>query len=260
MITESDSSEDRSSGGWWLCTVQQVEDLKALLGVVPVFSSGILVNASIAVELGMVTLQALAMDRSLGSRFKIPAGSMTVCTLTAFIVATPFLERIMFPLWRKVKGGSALPTPLQRIGIGHVVNISAMVAAALVERRRLGVVHAHPHSKDEMVTAMSVLWLFIPLGLVGVGESLHLPGNLAFYYQEFPKTLRSMATAMAPLLIALGFYFSTVILGVVRRVTAWLPANINQGRVDTVYWTVAVAGTVNFGYFLVCACRYKNKN
>lgn len=71
-----------------------------------------------------------------------------------------------------------------------------------------------------------------------------------------------MATAMAPLLIALGFYFGTVIVGVVRWVTAWLSANVNHGRLDNVYWTVAVAvaAKVNFGYFLVCACRHKNKN
>ncbi|KAF8657010.1 hypothetical protein HU200_060344 [Digitaria exilis] len=69
-----------------------------------------------------------------------------------------------------------------RIGPGDVVNISAMVAAALVERRWLGVVHAH-HSEDDeaagkVVATMSILWLFIPLGLVGVGKALHLPGLL----------------------------------------------------------------------------------
>ena len=107
---------------------------------------------------------------------------------------------------------------------------------------------------------MSVLWLIIPLGVVGVGEALHFPGNMAFYYQEFPKTLRSTATAMAPLLIAMGFYLSTVFVDVVRRVTAWLPGNINQGRLDNVYWAVAVMAAVNFGYFLVCASLYKSRN
>jgi peptide/histidine transporter 3/4 len=83
----------------------------------------------------MVILQALAMDRSLGPRFNIPAGSITVCSLAAFIAATPVLERAAFPLWRRATG--ALPTPLQRVGLGHIVNVAGMVAAALVERRRL---------------------------------------------------------------------------------------------------------------------------
>uniref|UniRef100_A0A0A9DJH0 Peptide transporter n=1 Tax=Arundo donax TaxID=35708 RepID=A0A0A9DJH0_ARUDO len=137
-----------------------------------------------------------------------------------------------------------------------------MVAAALVERRRLGVVRAHHGGDDEaagLVAPMSVLWLLIPLGVVGAGEALHFPGNMAFYYQEFPKTLRSMATAMAPLLIALGFYLSTVFVDVVRRVTAWLPENINHGRLDNVYWATAAVATVNLGYFLICVCLYKRR-
>lgn len=178
--------------------------------------------------------------------------------MPTFIAVTPVLERAVFPLWRRVLG--ALPTPLQRVGLGHVVNIASMVAAALVERQRLSVVRAH-HGTDEAlgwVTPMTVLWLLIPLSIVGVGEALHFPGNMAFYYQEFPQTLRSTATAMAPLIIALGFYLSTVFVDVVRRVTSWLPGNINQGRLDNVYWTVAVAATVNFGYFLICASLYKS--
>ncbi|OEL25488.1 Protein NRT1/ PTR FAMILY 2.3 [Dichanthelium oligosanthes] len=264
VITASDGTAETTGGGhrssgWRLCTVQQVEDLKSLLGVLPLWSSGILVSVSIGVMIGMVILQGLAMDRSLGPTFKIPAGSITVCSLAAFIAATPVLERAVFPLWCRVTG--VLPTPLQRVGLGHVVNVAGMVAAALVERRRLSVMRAH-HGADEAlgwVTPMSVLWLLIPLAIVGVGEALHFPGNMAFYYQEFPKTLRSTATAMAPLLIAMGFYLSTVFVDVVRRVTAWLPGNINQGRLDNVYWTVAVTATVNFGYFLVCVCLYKSR-
>ncbi|KAL6626609.1 hypothetical protein ACP70R_030335 [Stipagrostis hirtigluma subsp. patula] len=264
MITASDSSLDASGGrlrsGWRLCTVQQVEDLKSLLRVLPIWSSGIFISVSIGVMVGMIVLQALAMDRSLGPRFMIPAGSVAVCMLAAFIVATPVLDRAVFPLWRRATGTP--PTPLQRVGLGHVVNVASVVAAALVERRRLSIVRGH-HDAGEVVgwvTPMSVLWLLIPLTIVGVGEALHFPGNVAFFYQEFPKTLRSTATAMAPLLIALGFYLSTVFVDVVRRVTAWLPGNINQGRLDNVYWAVVVAATVNFGYFLICAKCYKPRN
>jgi peptide/histidine transporter 3/4 len=151
---------------------------------------------------------------------------------------------------------------LQRVGLGHVVNIAGMVVAALVERRRLGVVR-ELHGTEEAagwVTPMSVLWLVFPLAVVGVGEALHFPGNMAFYYQEFPKSLRSLATAMAPLLIAMGFYLGTLYVDVVRRVTPWLPGNINQGRLDNVYWTLTVVVTINFGYFLVCARRYRYQN
>uniref|UniRef100_A0A0A9F6X6 Peptide transporter n=1 Tax=Arundo donax TaxID=35708 RepID=A0A0A9F6X6_ARUDO len=149
MITASDRSTDASGGrrssGWHLCTVQQVEDLKSLLGVLPLWSSSILISVTIGVMIGLAILQALAMDRSLGPRFKIPAGSITVVMVAAFIAVTPVFEHAVFPLWRRATG--ALPTPLQRVGLGHVVNVAGMVAAALVERRRLSVVRSHPGKK-----------------------------------------------------------------------------------------------------------------
>ncbi|TVU18842.1 hypothetical protein EJB05_34957, partial [Eragrostis curvula] len=152
--------------------------------------------------------------------------------------------RRVFPLWRRATG--ALPTPLQRVSLGHVVNVAEIIAAELVERRRLSVVRAQRCTGSETlgwVTPMSVMWLVIPIGIVatasaalverrrlrivhgygawvvwlviplglaGAGEGVHFPGNMAFYYQEFPKTLRNMATAMAPLLAGLGFYLSAV--------------------------------------------------
>ncbi|CAM0944365.1 unnamed protein product [Alopecurus aequalis] len=264
MITASDNPTEtsgvRRTSGWRLCRVQQVEDLKSLLAVFPLWSSGIIVSVSLGVMIGMIILQALAMDRSIGHRFKIPAGSISVCALLAFIAATPVLDRAVFPLWRRITGMP--PSALQRVGIGQVVNIAAMVVAALVERRRLSIVHLL-HGADEAagwVTPMSVSWLVFPLAIAGIGEALHLPGNMAFYYLEFPKTFKSLATAMVPLLIAMGFYLSTVFVDVMRRVTAWLPENINQGRLDNMYWTLAVAVTINFGYFLLCASRYRYQN
>ncbi|XP_037423574.1 protein NRT1/ PTR FAMILY 2.3-like [Triticum dicoccoides] len=252
MITTSHKSSvsgDASAGAWRLCTVQQVEDLKAVVSVFPLWSSGILLFMSIGVMIGMIVLQALAMDRSVGPHFSIPAGSVGVSCRVSFILATLVLDRVIFPLWRKITGGTP-PTPLQRVGIGHVLNVGALVAAALVERRRL----AQPG------VPMSVMWLLFPMGIAGVGEALHFPGNMAFYYQEFPKTLRSLATAMAPMLVALGFFSSTMFMDVVTRVTVWLPENIDHGRLDNVYWTLAAVGTFNFAYFLACDRRYKYHN
>jgi peptide/histidine transporter 3/4 len=50
-----------------------------------------------------------------------------------------------------------------------------------------------------------------------------------------------------------------VFVDVVRQVTAWLPGDINQGRLDNVYWALAVTAMANFGYFLVCVSLYKRR-
>jgi len=65
---------------------------------------------------------------------------------------------------------------------------------------------------------------------------------------------------MIALIIGISFYLSTAVIDLVRRVTGWLPDNINDGRVDNVYWAVVVVGVVNFFYYLVCSSLYKYQN
>lgn len=207
-----------------------------LLATLPIWSCGILLSLSVGVLLFMAVLQALDMDRSLGSRFKVPAGSITVASLAIFIIVTLVVDGVVFPLWRRATG--VIPTRLQRVGLGHVINVVAMVSAALVERRRLSIVRTHDRDGSEAlgwVTPMSMMWLVFPLA--GAGVAVHFPDNMAFYYLKFPTTMWTLATAMAPLFSGLGFFLTTPFLDMVKRHTSWLPLNINEGRLDNVYWT-----------------------
>lgn len=258
---------------WRLCTVQEVEDLKSLLRVLPLLSSGILVSMTVNAQVSLTVLQALTMDRHVaGSRFAIPAASMTVTVLAAFIPSAALFDRVVVPGWERLTGtGGArrqqlTVTPLRRIGLGHALNVATMAVAALVERRRIRVAHAHAHARSSSsgaaVLPMSALWLVAQLALTGAEEALHLPGNTALFYQEFPAALRSTATAMPPLFIAVGSYLSTAFVDVVRRATGWLPDDhlSNRSRLDNVYWALALVAALNLGYFLVCATTYQYRN
>ncbi|XP_043701387.1 protein NRT1/ PTR FAMILY 2.7-like isoform X1 [Telopea speciosissima] len=259
--TEGDTRPDGSiAKPWRLCTVDQVEDLKNLLRLFPLWSTGIFLNAPIGIQISLTVLQALTMDRHLGPHFQIPAGSFYVFALLSTSISISFIDRFLPTTWHKLTGRS--PTPLQRIGLGHVLNIMAMAGSALVESRRLHVVRSH-HLEDQTgptVLPMSALWLALPLLIVGAGEALHFPGQVSLYYQEFPVPLRSTATAMIALIIGIGFYLSTAVIDLVRRITGWLPDNINRGRMDCVYWMLVVIGVANFGYYLTCARLYKYQN
>lgn len=48
-----------------------------------------------------------------------------------------------------------------------------------------------------------------------------------------------------------------LLVDVIQRTTAWLPNDINHGRVDNVYWVLVIGGVLNLGYFLVCSWFYK---
>lgn len=157
------------------------------------------------------------------------------------------IDRLLYPTWQKLTGKP--PTSLQQIGAGHAFNVLGVAIAAFVESKRLKKSHEH--------SSMSAFWLCPQLVVVGVGVAFHFPGQVGLYYQEFPESLRGTSTAMISLVLAAGNYLSTAVMEVVRRTTGWLPDDINEGRVDNVYWVLVVMGNINFGYYLLCAAMYK---
>ncbi|KAK2975379.1 hypothetical protein RJ640_012390 [Escallonia rubra] len=261
LTGEGDTRSDGSiAKPWRLCTVQQVEDLKTLIRILPLWSTGIFLSTPLGIQASLTVLQALTMDRRLGPHFKIPAGTMIVFVLIPTSIFLTLVDRFILPTWKKLTG--RYPTPLQRIGVGHVLNVLSIAVSALVEAKRLKAAQS-PHLQDQngsSVVPMSVFWLIPPLAITGIGEAFHFPGQVALYYQEFPVSLKSTSTAVVALFIGVAYYLSTAMVDLVRRVTAWLPDDINHGRIDDVYWVVVVIGVLNFGYYLVCAWFYEYRS
>ncbi|XP_010425990.1 PREDICTED: protein NRT1/ PTR FAMILY 2.7 isoform X1 [Camelina sativa] len=243
---------------WRLCSVQQVEDFKAVMRIIPLALATIFLSTPIAMQLSLTVLQGLVMDRRLGPNFKIPAGSLQVITLLSTCLFIIVNDRFLYPFYQKLTG--KFLTPLQRVGTGHVFNILSMAVTAIVEAKRLKIVQNGHFLGSSSVADMSVLWLFPPLVIVGIGEAFHFPGNVALCYQEFPESMRSTATSITSVVIGICFYTSTALIDLIQRTTAWLPDDINHGRVDNVYWVLVIGGVLNLGYFLVCSWLYRYRN
>ncbi|XAR60488.1 Nitrate-transporting ATPase [Bertholletia excelsa] len=260
LITEGEISEDGSiAKPWRLCTVEQVEDLKALIRIFPIWSTSLFLATPICVQASLLVLQALTMDRHLGPHFKIPAGSMLVFGSACICIGLVLLDRVIKPTWQKLTGRTL--TPLQLIGVGHVLIILGMAVTALVELKRRSVARSH-HLLEQTgaVVPMSVLWLVPQLALVGLGESIQFPSQVELYYRDFPNSLKTMSMAVGAVLVGISFYLGTAVIGCIKRATGWLPNNINKGKLDNVFWLMAAIGTLNLGYFLVCAKLYKYRN
>ncbi|KAK9755175.1 hypothetical protein RND81_01G006800 [Saponaria officinalis] len=243
---------------WSLCTVDEVEDFKKMMKALTIWGAGLLESTIYAVSSSLITIQALVMDRHLGPHFEIPAGSVFVFTLIWASFLLTVLDRFLYPLSEKVLQRSL--TPLQRIGIGYFFNMSGMVAYAIIERKRLTLIANNSLIERHAVAPMSVLWLVLPLSLLGSGTAFYFPAEVEFYYQEFPKSLRTTSNAMTSLRLAVGYYLSTAIVDVVRKNTMWLPNDINKGRVDQLYWLVSIIGAVNFVIFVIVAKLYEYNN
>ncbi|PPR83645.1 hypothetical protein GOBAR_AA37070 [Gossypium barbadense] len=260
MKTEGDiDSDGLIARPWKLCSLEQVENLRTVIRLVPIWSSGIFLITPVAIQSSIAVTQALSMDRHLGSNFKIPAASIIVVILVSSSFFVALFDRFVFPTWQKLTGRPL--TLLQRIGIGHVIIVISMAISAMVESKRLKTIQDNKlEALPGAIVPMQVWWLFPQLVVIGIGDAFHFPGQIALYYHEFPASLRSIATAMVSLVVGIAFYVSTALVELIRKLTGWLPGNINSGRLDNLYWILVTAGALNFMYFLVCAKLYKCRN
>ncbi|CAL4945444.1 unnamed protein product [Urochloa decumbens] len=103
MVAEGDDVSVGNAKPWRVCTVREVEDLKSLLRVVPLWSSGILVSTTVNAQVSLTVLQPLTMDRALGPRgLAVPAASITVTVLAAFVLTAALFDRLAAPLWGRL--------------------------------------------------------------------------------------------------------------------------------------------------------------
>ncbi|XP_015690889.2 protein NRT1/ PTR FAMILY 2.11 [Oryza brachyantha] len=267
--------EVRSAGGggpapanpWRLCSVQQVEEVKCLIRIVPVWSTGIIYYVAVVQQSTYVVLSALQSDRHLGKSFQIPAASFTVFAMLAQTLWIPIYDRLLVPRLRKVTGKDEGLTLLQRQGIGIALSTVAMVMSAIVEDRRRHIALTQPTLGTTItggaISAMSSLWMVPQLMVLGLSEAFNLISQIEFYYKEIPEHMRSVAGALAFCNLALGNYLSGFLVTIVHRTTGsgsnWLAQDLNKGRLDLFYWMIAGIGIFNIVYFMICAKWYRFK-
>ncbi|KAM6570948.1 hypothetical protein CsatA_015028 [Cannabis sativa] len=243
---------------WRLCSIQQVEEVKCLARITPIWASGIISLISIVQQGTFTVSQALKMDRHIGSNFEVPAGSIGVISLITIGIWLPFYDRLLVPALRRITNHENGITLLQRIGIGNIFSILSMVVAGLVEKERR-------RWANSGMASMSVFWLAPQLVLMGFCEAFNMIGLIEFFNRQFPDHMRSIGNALFSCSFAGASYTSSILVTVLHRVTAtnerpdWLTNDINKGRLDYFYYLLAGLGVFNVLYFLYCASRYRYK-
>ncbi|XP_030485464.2 protein NRT1/ PTR FAMILY 1.1 [Cannabis sativa] len=257
-----DPSKDLSPEGeakerWSVCTVRQVEELKALIKVIPIWSAGIYISAAIGQSFWLA--EANQMKRHLTPHFEIPAGSFTVFTLLALTLWVALYDRVIVPLLLK-RSPKQLHQPglgyKLRMGIGLAISCLATAVAAIVEKKR------REHALNgEIISAM---WLVPQYSLVGLAEAFNAIGQIEFYYSQFPKSMSSIAVSLFTLGMCYGNLLGALIVKIVESCTenfngegvSWLPDNLNKGRLDQYYWLLTLFGFVNLLYYILCSWAY----
>ncbi|KAF3786762.1 hypothetical protein EJ110_NYTH13508 [Nymphaea thermarum] len=214
LPTAADIQSACSSQSSNICTIQEVEDLKTLIRLFPLWSTSIYLNIATTVQINLTILQSLAMDRSLGPSFKVPAASFQVFSYISMGICVPLIDRFFYPFSRLLVRRPL--TLLHRIGVGHVLVIIGLAAMACVEARRLQVMYqrglAVAGDHLDAFVPMSALWLVLPLAILGASSAFYLPDQVNLYYQEFPASLKNVGTSMCLLATRMGYYLRTTVV------------------------------------------------
>ncbi|XP_058074308.1 protein NRT1/ PTR FAMILY 1.2-like isoform X1 [Magnolia sinica] len=260
---EKDIKADGSAENPWnLCTVEQVEDLKSLMKLIPIWSSGIMIAVTIN-QHSFPVLLAKTMDRHIGPKFQIPAGSYSVFAILTLTIWVAIYDRIVVPLLARVTGIPRGIGHKQRMGIGLLISCAATAVAAMVEsaRRRTAIRQGFA-DQGLAVVNMSAMWLVPQHCLTGLAEAFNAIGQIEFYYSELPKTMSSIGIALFSLGMGVGNLCGSLIIGIVNDVTkggshdSWVSNNPNKGHFDYYYWVLTILSFINFFYFIFCGWIY----
>ncbi|XP_020250429.1 protein NRT1/ PTR FAMILY 8.1-like [Asparagus officinalis] len=262
--TQTDKINDQLSP-WRLCTVTQVEELKSVVRLLPIWASGIIFATVYGQMSTMFVLQGDTLDPRMGPHFEIPAASLSIFDTLSVIFWVPVYDCIIVPLVRRFTGRERGFTQLTRMGIGLVISIFAMLAAGLLEVFRLRVIARHNLYDSKDFLPMSIFWQVPQYFIVGAAEIFTFVGQLEFFYDQAPDAMRSMCSALSLTTVALGNYLSTLLVTIVTDITTkngkpgWIPDNLNRGHLDYFYWLLAILSFVNFLVYLLIAKWYTYK-
>lgn len=247
------------------CSVQQLEDVKIVLKILPVFACTIVLNCCLAQLSTFSVQQAATMNTKLGS-LKVPPASLPVFPVLFIIILAPLYDHFIIPFARKATKTETGITHLQRIGIGLFLSIVAMAIAALVEIKRKRVASDSGLDSTDPLP-ITFFWIAFQYLFLGSADLFTLAGLLEFFFTEAPASMRSLATALSWASLAMGYYLSTVIVSIVNSVTSsykhkpWLSGkNLNHYHLERFYWLMCVLSGLNFLHYLFWAIKYKYRS
>ncbi|KQK06833.1 protein NRT1/ PTR FAMILY 8.3 [Brachypodium distachyon] len=260
IISDSELEDrllDAHSSSWTLCTVTQVEELKILLRLLPIWATSIVISAAYSQMNSTFILQGSAMDINILS-VPIPAASLSSFEVLCVLAWVLLYSNFIVPALNNFSSdGHWEPSQLQRMGAGRVLMALAMAVAALVEMKRL----------DSVATGevIGIAWQLPQYFLLAGAEVFCYIAQLEFFYGEAPDSMKSMCTSLALLTIALGSYMSSLIYAVLAAITVkpgspgWISDDLNQGHLDYFFWSMAVMCILNFAVYSAFARNYKLK-
>ncbi|XAR66006.1 hypothetical protein NMG60_11012041 [Bertholletia excelsa] len=261
-IKEGNPSSSRAP-----CTVTQVEGAKLVVGMAMIWLVTLVPSTIWAQINTLFVKQGTTLNRHLGSSssFQIPAASLGSFVTFSMLLSVPMYDRFFVPIMRRRTGNPRGISLLQRLGIGFVLQITAIAIAYAVEVRRMHVIRLHNVTEAEETVPMSIFWLLPQYALLGVADVFNAIGLLEFFYDQSPEDMQSLGTTFFTSGIGVGNFLNSFLVTMVDKITgrhggkSWIGKNLNDSHLDYYYGFLLVISTLNLGAFLWASGVYVYK-
>ncbi|EEF42451.1 protein NRT1/ PTR FAMILY 7.3 [Ricinus communis] len=259
---DMDEQKQGSQNPWRLCPITQVEEVKCILRLLPIWLCTILYSVVFTQMASLFVEQGAAMKTTV-SNFRIPPASMSSFDILSVALFIFLYRRVLDPLISRIRNSKSKGlTELQRMGIGLVIAIMAMVSAGIVECYRLKYANKDC-TRCEGSSSLSIFWQVPQYALIGASEVFMYVGQLEFFNAQTPDGLKSFGSALCMTSISLGNYVSSLLVTMVMKISTedhmpgWIPGNLNKGHLDRFYFLLAGLTTIDLVVYMACARWYK---
>ncbi|KAI4347655.1 hypothetical protein L6164_008447, partial [Bauhinia variegata] len=237
-----------------------LENIKVVLRLLPVWTLLLMFAVIFQQPATFFTKQGMTMKRNIGSSFMIPPATLQSAITLSIILLMPLYDRVFIPITQLITRQEKGITITQRMGIGMVLSIIAMVIAAVVEAKRLQIgrelAHAGLHSET---VPLSIFWLLPQYILLGISDIFTVVGMQEFFYSEVPIRMRTTGIALYTSVFGVGSFVSALLITLVEVFTklrgkpSWFTDDMNEARLDNYYWLIALLSLVSLVlYVLLC--------
>ncbi|XP_043725940.1 protein NRT1/ PTR FAMILY 4.3-like [Telopea speciosissima] len=258
---------------WALCSMNQVEETKIVLRMLPIFISAVLAYIPIPQLLAFTIQQSNTMDTTMLGKLMKNNINVSPVTLIAvpMVMQMVFLviyDRLFVPFARKMTGYRTGITPLQRAGVGFMVVSLGTGTAALIEKRRKRIARQYGLIMDDHQVPMSIMWLGPQYFSIMITDVFTYVGLLEFFNIEASRGMKSLGSAIFSCVLGLASFLGSVLVDVLNKATSstgtnnigWLGGNnLNKNYLDHFYWLLSILGLVGFFNYLYWAKSYVYK-
>lgn len=229
---------------------------KVILKLAPIWTMLLMFAVIFQQPPTLFTKQGTAMKHTIGNDFVVPPAMLQSAVALSVILLMPLYDKLIIPISCLIARNNKGISVLQRMGIGMVLSVVAMVVAAVVEMKRLETRSLKPQ--------MSIFWLLPQYILLGIADVFTVVGMQEFFYTQVPATMRTIGIALYISVFGVGSFLNALLISLVEIFTgrcgkehSWFSDDMSVARLDRYYWFLALLTLVSFLMF-ASLCRYYN--